>query len=270
MKLSVLVSFWKIHVRSQWFLFVALAISLRSATVLAADKLTAIHSSQSMSQSMPWIAKEAGLFRKYGLDFDLVHIASSPTVTAAMLGGNAEVALTGGEGIIRAYVQGATDFVFIGSVKNLLTHSLLAKPEIKKIEDLKRKKIGINRIGSNPHYFTVQVLRQAGVDTRDVQFIQAGGPLETMAALVAGNLDAAALAPPADARAVAAGFPILIYGPDLRLPYVAAAFVSRRPILVQRAQVIGQFMRVMAEAAKIQHTDKELVFNSMSVQLSMD
>jgi ABC-type nitrate/sulfonate/bicarbonate transport system substrate-binding protein len=173
MKLRVLVSLWKIHVRSQWFLFVALAISLRSATVLAADKLTAIHSSQSMSQSMPWIAKEAGLFKKYSLDFDLVHIASSPTVTAAMLGGNAEVALTGGEGIIRAYVQGATDFVFIGSVKNLLTHSLLAKPEIKKIEDLKGKKIGINRIGSNPHYFTVQVLRQAGVDTRDVQFIQA-------------------------------------------------------------------------------------------------
>ena len=182
MKLRVLVSLWEIHIRARLFLAVALAISLCSAAVSGADKLTAIHSSQSMSQSMPWIAKEAGLFRKYNLDFDLVHIASSPTVTAAMLGGNAEVALTGGEGIIRAYVQGAADFVFIGSVKNILTHSLLAKPEIKRMEDLKGKKIGINRIGSNPHYFTVQVLRQAGVDTRDVQFIQAGGPLETMAA----------------------------------------------------------------------------------------
>ena len=269
MKLRVLVSLWEIHVRAQLFLAVALAISLCSVAVPAADKLTAIHSSQSMSQSMPWIAKEAGLFKKYNLDFDLVHIASSPTVTAAMLGGNAEVALTGGEGIIRAYVQGTADFVFIGGVKNILAHSLLAKPEIKRMEDLKGKRIGINRIGSNPHYFTVQVLRQAGVDTRDVQFIQAGGPLETMAALVAGNLDAAALAPPADARAVAAGFPMLIYGPELRLPYVAAAFVSRRPILGQRPQVIGQFMRVMAEAAKIQHTDKEFVYKVLGKYLRL-
>src|SRR4030095_13636855 len=183
MKLRVLVSLWEIHVRARLFLAVALAISLCSAAVSAADKLMAIHSSQSMSQSMPWIAKEAGLFKKYNLDFDPGHSASSPPVTAGMLGGNAEVALTGGEGIIRAYVQGAADFVFIGSVKNILTHSLLAKPEIKRMEDLKGKKIGINRIGSNPHYFTVQVLRQAGVDTRDVQLLHAGGPLGAMAAV---------------------------------------------------------------------------------------
>ena len=262
-------SSWLPYARAPLFLAVIAVLCAWSRTLHAADKLTAIHSSQSMSQSMPWIAKEAGLFKKYNLDFELVHIASSPTVTAAMLGGNAEVALTGGEGIIRAYVTGATDFVFIGSVKNVLTHSILAKPEIKRLEDLKGRKIGINRIGSNPHYFAVQALRRAGVDTRDVNFIQAGGPIETLAALVAGNLDAAALAPPADARAVAAGFPILIYGPALRLPYVAAAFVTRRPILLQRAQVLGQFMRVMAEAAKIQHTDKEFVYKVLGKYLRL-
>ncbi len=94
-----------------------------------------------MSQSMPWIAREAGLFKKHDLDFQLVFIASSPAVTAARLGGDAEIALTGGEGNIRAYVQGATDFVFIGAVKNILTHSILARPEIKRPEDLKGKKI---------------------------------------------------------------------------------------------------------------------------------
>ncbi len=250
-------------------LAVAFVVIFWSCSVVAADKLTAIHSSQSMSQSMPWIAQEAGLFKKYNLDFQLVHIPSSPTVTAAMLGGNAEVALTGGEGIIRAYVQGATDFVFIGSVKNVLTHSILAKPEIKRPEDLKGKKIGINRIGSNPHYFAVQVLRQTGVDLRDVNFIQSGGPVETLAALVSGNLDAAAMSPPADARAVAAGFHILVYGPDLRLPYVAAAFVTRRPIIAKRPQVLGQFMRVMAEAAKIQHTDKEFVYQVLGKYLRL-
>ena len=111
-KLRVLVSLWKVHVRAQLFL----------AKVAAGDQPLLLPRSrgrinsrpsiplQSMSPIHALIAKEAGLFKKYNLDFDLVHIASSPTVTAAMLGGNAEVALTGGEGIIRAYVQGAADF----------------------------------------------------------------------------------------------------------------------------------------------------------------
>src|SRR5262250_2647637 len=97
----------------------------------AADKLIGIHSARVLSQSMPWVATEAGLFKKYNIDFDLVFIASSPSVTAAMLGGDAEISLGGGEGPIRAYVQGATDFVFFGGFKNVLTHSILARPDIK-------------------------------------------------------------------------------------------------------------------------------------------
>jgi ABC-type nitrate/sulfonate/bicarbonate transport system substrate-binding protein len=62
---------------------------------LAADKLIGIHSARVLSQSMPWVAQEAGLFKKYNLDFDLVFIASSPSVTAAMLGGDAEISLGG-------------------------------------------------------------------------------------------------------------------------------------------------------------------------------
>src|SRR4029453_7699183 len=75
-------------------------------SISAAEKLIGIHSARVLSQSMPWVATEAGLFKKYSLDFDLVFIASSPSVTAAMLGGDAEISLGGGEGPIRAYVQG--------------------------------------------------------------------------------------------------------------------------------------------------------------------
>ena len=100
---------------------------------------------------MPWIAEEVGLFRKYDLDFQLVYIVSASLVTAAILGGDGQVAITGGEAIIRAFAQGATDLVFIASAENTLTHSILAKPEIKKPEDLKGKKLGVSRLGSNSH-----------------------------------------------------------------------------------------------------------------------
>ncbi|HEY1265706.1 MAG TPA: ABC transporter substrate-binding protein [Candidatus Binatia bacterium] len=250
-------------------LFAALAILvLSAASSSAADRLVGIHSARVLSQAMPWIAAEAGLFKKYNLDFQLVYIASSPAVTAAMLGGDAEIALTGGEGNIRAYVQGATDFVFIGAVKNVFTHSILAGPAIKSAEDLRGKKIGVNRIGSNPHFFTVQALRQKGLDpVKDVQLIQSGGSPETLAALISGNLDAACLNPPSDTQALAHGFHYVIYGPDQKIPYAATAFVTRKTVLAKRAPVIGEFMKAMAEASKILHEDREFTYKVMSKYL---
>src|SRR3972149_5782126 len=220
------------------------ALPLVVATAGAADKLIGIHSARVMSQSMPWIAQEAGLFKKHNLDFQLVYIASSGMVTAAMLGGDADVALIGAVGLVRAFAQGSPDFVFIGSNKNILTHSIIAGPDLKRPEDLKGKKIGVTRIGSNTHYFTVQVLRRLGLDpVRDVTFIQTGGATEKLAALLNGSIDAAARAAPAEAQAIPRGYRYLIYGRDLRLPYAAASFATRRSLMAKRPQAIGQFMR---------------------------
>ena len=95
---------------------------------------------------MPWIAQEAGLFKKYNLDNQLVFIASSTIVTAALFSGDAEMTLTGGVGNVNAYVQGTKDLVFIGGVKNVMTQSILAGGNIKKPEDVKGK-----RIARQPH-----------------------------------------------------------------------------------------------------------------------
>jgi ABC-type nitrate/sulfonate/bicarbonate transport system substrate-binding protein len=142
----------------------------------AADRLTGLHSAQVMSQSMPWIAQEAGLFKKYDLDFRLVFIPSSPVATAATLNGDAEIGVTGAVGNVRAFVQGFTDLVFIAGMKNILTHSVLGKPEIKRPEDLKGKKVGVGRFGGNTHYFVIQALKRLGMDaTKDIQTIQTGG-----------------------------------------------------------------------------------------------
>ena len=117
-----------------------LFLSLAPGVGWTADKLGVLYSALSVSYSMPWIAREAGLFRKYNLDVDLVYIPSSGVANAALLGGDVEVALAGGIGTVRAYVQGASDLVFIGGFKNALTHSIVAKPEIKTTAELKGKK----------------------------------------------------------------------------------------------------------------------------------
>lgn len=238
---------------------------------MAGEKFVGIHSARVMSQSMPWIAQEAGLFAKYNLDFRLVYIASSAIVTAAMLGGDADISLTGGVGNVRAYVQGATDLVFIAGVKNVMTQSIVAKPAIKRAEELKGKKIGISRIGSNTHYFTIQALRRSGIEPgRDYSFIQTGGEAETLAALVSGAIDAATVTAPTDTMAIAQGYHYVVYGPDLRIPYAATAFVTLRSVIARRPQATADFIRAMAEAAKILHTDKEFTYKVLGKQLRVN
>jgi NitT/TauT family transport system substrate-binding protein len=236
----------------------------------AADKLTTIHSARVMSQSMPWIAEEAGLFKKYDIDHQLVFVASSTMVTAAILGGDAEMTLTGGVGNVRAYVQGATDLVFIGGVKNFMTQSIVAGGNIKKPEDIKGKRVAVSRIGSNTHYFTIQALRRSGMEpNRDFTFIQSGGDPESLAALLSKNIEVATLTAPSDAKALAEGYHYVVYGPDLKIPYAATAFVTKRSVIAKRPQVVGRYMRAMAEAAKILHTDKEFVYKVLGKQLRL-
>jgi len=234
----------------------------------AAEKMVGIHSARVMSQSFPWIAEEAGLFKKYNLDFQQVFIASSGIVTAALLGGDADMTLTGGVGNVRAYVQGSTDVVFVGGVKNTMTQTLVAGANIKKPEDVKGKKIGVSRIGSNTHYFSIQAMRRFNMEPgRDFSFVQTGGDPETFAALVGGGIDVACLTPPTDAKALAQGYHYVVYGPDLKIPYAATAFVTKRSVIAKRNQVIGQFMRAMAEASKIAHTDREFIYKVLGKYL---
>ncbi len=70
------------------------------SAVVAADKLVVLYSSHAVPYSTPWIAEELGLFKKYDLDFEFVYIPSSSTATAAILGGNVEVGLLGGVGVV--------------------------------------------------------------------------------------------------------------------------------------------------------------------------
>src|SRR5713226_3015022 len=243
-------------------LLTALLLAHAPTATVAADKLIGIHSARVMSQSMPWIAEEAGLFKKYNLDFQLVFIASSNMVTAAML--------TGGVGNVRAYAQGATDLVFIAGVKNVMTQSILAGGNLKKPEDLKGRQIGVSRIGSNTHYFTIQALRRSGMEPgRDFTFIQTGGDPESLAALVSKKIDVATLTAPSDAIALAQGYHYVVYGPDLCIDYTATAFVTKRSVIAKRPQVMGQFMRAMAESAKILHTDREFTYKVLGKYLKV-
>jgi NitT/TauT family transport system substrate-binding protein len=238
--------------------------------IFAADKLNLIYTARVMSQAYPLMAQDLGLFKKYDLDVPVVFVTPGAPSVAAILSGDSEVAVIGAASITRPVVQGNKDPVLIGGIKSLLTHSIIAKQDITRPEQLKGKRIGVSRIGSNPHYFAVQALRHFGIDSREVSYIQAGGAPETLAALVAQGIDAAVLTVPTDAQALKLGYHYVIYGPDLKIAYAATTITTRRSIIAKRGPVIARFMRAMAEAAKIMHTDKDSTFKILAKYLRID
>jgi ABC-type nitrate/sulfonate/bicarbonate transport system substrate-binding protein len=237
----------------------------------AAEKFTTIYSARVMAQALPWIADEAGLFKKYNFDHSLVYIASSSIVTAALLGSDPDMTMTGGVGNVIAFVRGSTDIVYVGSAKNIMTQNIIAGGNLKRPEDLKGKRIAVSRIGSNSHYFTIQALRRHGMEpNRDYTFLQSGGDPESLTALLSGNIEVACLTPPTDVQALSRGYHYVIYGPDLKIPYAATSFVTKRSTIARRPQAMAQYMRAMAEAAKIMHTDRELVYKVLGKQLRIN
>jgi NitT/TauT family transport system substrate-binding protein len=256
--------------RASWLVLAAMLFLISSVQSFAADKINMIYTARVMSQAYPWFAQEAGLFKKYDLDVPLVFVTPGAPAVAAILSGDSEVAVIGAASITRPFVQGNKDPVIIGGIKSLLTHSIIAKPDIKTPEQLKGKRIGVSRIGSNPHYFAVQALRHYGIDSREVSYIQAGGAPETLAALVAQGIDAAVLTVPTDAQALKLGYHYVVYGPDLKIAYAATTFTTRRSIIAKRSPVIARFMRAMAEAAKIMHTDREYMYKVIGKYLRVD
>ena len=120
--------------------------------------LTAFYTAPVASMAPMWIAKEAGFFKKNGLDVKLVFIASGPVGTTSMLGSEADVGIIGGFAPIRAMVGGAKDLVIIGQSKNRMTGAIVGRKEIASVQDLKGKRLGIDRVGSNPDMFTQAAL----------------------------------------------------------------------------------------------------------------
>jgi len=75
---------------------------------------------------------------------------------------------------------------------------------------------------------------------------------------------------PTDAQALKLGYHYVVYGPDLRIAYAATTFTTRRSIIAKRGAVIGRFMRAMAEAARIMHTDREYTYKILEKYLRVD
>ena len=121
------------------------------------------------AQSGMFMAQQEGLFKKHGLDVELIHIASSSRGIQAILAGEIAFSYMDGSNAAQANLKGA-NIALVAGATNRQVFSLMAKPEIKRIADLRGKKIGITRVGSSTHTSALLRLDSAGLKPNDYQF----------------------------------------------------------------------------------------------------
>jgi len=227
------------------------------------QKLRLAYASVTSAFAVPWIAKEAGIFRRRGLDVEIVYIASGPRTIQTLISGGVDVAAIGGGSGIDAKMAGA-DTVFVATAVNRVLLYMVAAPEIRRIEDLRGKSIGATRAGTLTDFFTRYYLRQAGlVPDRDVFIRGTGGLPETVAALKAGQIHAGTFGFPAVLQARAAGFHVLVDYATQGLRYPLSGIVVTQSMIRAREPAVRSFLEGFIEGIHRFRTDPAFAIDVM-------
>ena len=214
----------------------------------AKDRLAIGYTSASGVFAGLWIAHEAKLFDKYNIDSHLVLIASGSLMVQAMLGGDLPISAAAGSASVDASLAGA-DMTMFGALVRVPAFYIMALPEIKSIEDLKGKSVGVTRFGSSTDFTMRYVLRKHGLEpVRDVTLIQTGDLFAAAAMLRTRAIVAAPFSSPTNLRAEEAGARMLMNMGKAGVYFPHDAFMARRAFLNANEDLVRRFLKAYSEA----------------------
>jgi len=224
----------------------------------AAEKMNTSYISVSPgSSTVIWVAKEARIFEKHGLDATAIFISGSIRGIQAILAGEILIGEGGGPGLASARLAGG-DVVAIAGNVNVLPYYLVAQPSIKKPEDL-RGKIGGNHIAGTTAEFALKVaLKKMGMDpAKDVNLRVIGGSIDRMIALQKGIVNFTVVTEPGKAMAEKLGFPMIVDMTALQIPFPQNGVYTSAKFIRERADTVRRYMRAYVEAIHYYKTRKE-------------
>jgi ABC-type nitrate/sulfonate/bicarbonate transport system substrate-binding protein len=237
--------------------FVVAALSLFANRVSAQplQKSVAMVGARSGASWPLWIAKDARLYTKYGLDIELVY-AVHPGPIAAIISGHAAMTSSGSDPALLAAAKDPS-LVVVGGFMNKGSFAMIGSKTATDMKQLGGKKIGIGRVGDPPYHMAVSLLKKYAITPRDVQWVSIGvDAAARAAALQSGQVDAALMTAPAYFRLQAAGLPVLAVLLDHEDIYVSTYYLFRREALIKERPMALAFIKAHAEAIKRFYDDK--------------
>ena len=223
----------------------------------ALERINAIYASLAGDHAALYVAQEMGLFRKYGLDVNLSYTAGAAQVIQTMMAGENQIATAGGSGVVDADIAGA-DLVAVAGMVNMPAFYIVVQPEIKSIQDLRGKPVGVTRFGSSTDFTMRYILKKAGLEPdKDVPLLQMGGQPELAAGIEARRIFAAPMTPPALQKTLKAGARIQIPPKTIGLSFPHVGIVVRKTYLAAHRQVVKNFIAGYSEGVAMLQRDKE-------------
>lgn len=245
------------------FSFILLVL-LSPSLLAAADRIRIGYSSISGSYIGIWVAHDAGLFAKEGLEDQIILIPSGSQLAQVTVAGEVDIAALNGSSAMAAALQGA-DIKIIGNTVNKMIFSIYAKPDVKTVEGLKGKKLGVTRFGSSTDISARYALRKHNLQPeKDVTILQMGSISAIMGGLQGGSIEAGVVSPPTLFAVDKLGFKELINITDMDLAFPNPSLIVQGGILRKRPELVEKFMRAYARGMHRARTDRELTLKSIA------
>ena len=213
----------------------------------AQDKIRVGLSSISATSGSIWVAEEKRLFKKHGLDAEVIIIGGGASrVVASLLAGEIQFSVGGGDAVIRSSLRGG-DTVLAASPMKTGLQRLMVKPEIKTAADVRGKRIAITRFGSASHWVLQLFLRKWGMRTEDIQILQLGSSPAMFASLEIGGIDGAVFTIPTFFLAEERGYRVLADPVDMDIDYLQNSVDTTRSYIKRNRDQALRFVKAICE-----------------------
>jgi len=230
-------------------LSILLVLGGGSSSVFALERHIHARAGGSSAQQLPLIvAKDLGLFEKYGLNVELLEIRGGSLLMQALIGQSVNSADVGAQAPIRAILSGA-NVVITGGLLNKTLYKFVTRKEIRKPSDLRGKKIGIVNFGGANEFNILMALKAWGMPADSVKLLPSGGSLARLAAMeIDGGLDATIIPYGEAAMAAKKDFNILADLSELMEESPEKVFIADRTFVAKKRDNAKRFFQGVGES----------------------
>jgi len=242
-------------------------LSADAAELSSLRKIRVAITSLSGSMVPPWAANEAGIFKKYGLQVEVIATPSGIQGTNALIANEVSFLQIAGGTTTGAAVGGA-DLKIVATMTATLVLNLAVRPEIEKPEQLRGKSIGISRFGTSLHSGARLAAKHYGLEPgRDVHIVEIGAGDWIVSAMQGNRVQAGVFGYPATSRAVKFGNRVLLHLPTLNIPYASTGVSTRGDIIRDDPDLVRRYLSAQIEAIALMKKDRPFTLKVLSKYL---
>ena len=226
------------------------------------EKLNVVYSTIATASLTTWVPQEAGIYKKYGFDANLIYVTGSQAITT-LISGDAHIAQASGAAGVVSRLAGS-DVSIIGAIINVIPMSSVATPDITSPKDLKGKTLGVSRFGSLTDLGLRKAVSELGLDpNKDVKLMQTGGVPENFLFMQQGIIKAALISSPALEKAKEMGYRELLNLANVKFRYPGTALLTTDSFIRNRPQTLNGFLRATLEGIKYAKMNPEFTMRIM-------